>query len=172
MIAVAVIASGCKHAPAIPEPQPSAARVAQQKVLAAAQAQLAQIPLPTKSRYVAVHSLNDWQNPYMTVQASMITLHVLLPDDNPSEFGQGGVLRPVAARRQELTLRLGDLPDALSAIPEEAWPYGRVIAVEEQGGVAPSERPAVRKNVESVLKSMNDLGVIAVEWNDQTGGVN
>jgi hypothetical protein len=159
--------AGCKHAPAIPEPQPSAAREAQQQVISDALDQLNQIPPPAKTRYLAVHSLSGWENPYITVQATVLTLHVLMPDQNPSSLGQGGMLRPVAARRQDLTLRPGELPKALAAIPAEAWPYGRVIAVEEQRGAAPSEEPAIRRSVEATLKTLNDLGVVADEWTDQ-----
>jgi hypothetical protein len=162
-IFLAVLLNGCKHAPAILQPQPST----DQKEMADAQMELAQVPLPVKSRYLTVHSLSEWENPYLTVQAEIITLHVLMPDDNPSPLGQGGMLRPIGARRQELTLRLGDLPQALTAIPVEAWPYGRVITVEEQHGADSSAEPAVRRNVEATLKMLNDLGLVADEWTEQ-----
>ncbi len=171
-LSTALLLGGCNRAPAIPEPQPSAALQAQNKAIADAQAQLSQVPLPAKSQYQAVHSLSHWQNPYLTVQATVITLHVLLPDDNPSTLGQGSMLRPIGARRQDLTLRLSDLPSALSAIPDGAWPYGRVIAVEEQRGAAPSEEPAIRRNVEAALKILNDLGLVVDEWNEQPGNTN
>src|ERR1700743_1578342 len=48
---------------------------------------LEQIPLPSKSRYLAVHSLTIWENPYLTVQGSMVTLHVTIADANSSTLG-------------------------------------------------------------------------------------
>jgi hypothetical protein len=169
---MALLPVGCKQAPAIPEPQQSAASKAQMQAMADAESALGQVPPPSKTRYQAVHSLDQWENPYLTVQASVITLHVLVADANPSTIGQGSMLRPVGARRQDMTIRQGDLVTALSAIPPEAWPYGRVIAVEEQRGAAQAERPAIRRNVEGALKTLNDLGLVVVESNDQIGGVN
>ncbi len=120
---------------------------------------------------MAVQSLTSWENPYLTVQGSMVTLHVLIADANPSNLGIGGMLRPVGARRRNLDVRLSDLPSALNAIPEGAWPYGRVVAVEEAHGIPAKARPEVRRNVEAVLKTLGDLGVVAYEWNDTGRGL-
>jgi hypothetical protein len=127
------------------------------------------IPPPSKTRYMAVRSLATWENPYLTVQENMATLHVTLGDANPSDLGTGGMLRPVAARHQDLTVRVSDLPAALNAIPENAWPYGRVVAVEEAHETPVSARPAVRRNVEAAIKTLGDLGVVVYEWNDGGG---
>ncbi len=136
------------------------------QAIQAAREQLDLIPPPSKSRYMAVHSLTDWENPYLTVQQNMATLHVTLADANPSDIGAGGLLRPAGARRQDLTIRLSDLPAALDAVPETSWPYGRVIAVEEAHDMPPSDRPAVRRNIEATIKTLGDLGVVVYEWSD------
>jgi hypothetical protein len=130
----------------------------------AERAQLEQIPLPTKSLYVDVHDPAAWANPFLSVGAGTITLRILLPDANPSPVGQGSMLRPEAARRQELELRLADLDKAVVAIPPGAWRYGRVIAVAESSSAAPKDRPKVRRNVEAVIRQLNDLGVVVEEW--------
>ncbi|MGD0157669.1 MAG: hypothetical protein ABSB50_16355 [Terracidiphilus sp.] len=127
-------------------------------------AQLEQIPLPTKSLYVDIHDPSAWQNPFLSVGADTVALRIILPDENPSAVGQGTLLRPAAARRQELELRLSELDEAIVAIPPGAWPYGRVIAVAESSSAAPGARPAVRRNVESVIRRLNDLGVVVEEW--------
>jgi hypothetical protein len=129
------------------------------------------IPPPSKSRYMAVKSLSGWENPYITVQGSMLTLHVLLADANTSGLGEGGLLRPVGARRQDLNIRVSDLPAALSAVPQDSWPYGRVVAVEEAHNIPPSARPQVRRNVETAMQALNDLGVVVYEWNDNSSGL-
>jgi hypothetical protein len=127
-------------------------------------AQLEQIPLPTKSLYIDIHDPAAWANPFLSVGANTLTLRIILPDANPTPLGQGGMLRPEAARRQELQLNLSDLDKAVAAIPAGAWRYGRVIAVAESPSAAPKDRPMVRRNVEAVIRQLNDLGVVVEEW--------
>jgi hypothetical protein len=81
------------------------------------------------------------------------------------------MLRPVGARREDLNVRMSDLPSALEAVPASAWPYGRVVAVEEAHETPQSARPAVRRNVEATLKTLSDLGVVVYEWNETSAGL-
>ncbi len=127
-------------------------------------AQLALIPLPTKSMYVDVHEPAAWANPFLSVGTDDINLRVMLADANPSPVGEGGMLRPAAARRQELQLRLADLAQAVSDIPPSAWKYGRVIAIAESPSAAPKDRPRIRRNVEAAIQQLNDLGIVVEEW--------
>lgn len=129
------------------------------------------IPPPTKSRYMAIKSLTSWSNPYITVQGGMLTLHVMTADGNTSGLGEGGLLRPVDARRQNLNIRVSDLPTALNAVPEADWPYGRVVAVEEAHNIPTDARPQVRRNMEAAMQMLNDLGVVVYEWNDAGPGL-
>ena len=148
--------------------------VAETKVIAAqeqqeinlARQQMELIPPPSKTRYMAVKSLTLWENPYLTVQGGMVTLHVVQADANTSGLGVGGMLRPMGARRQDLSVRVSNLPAALNEVPQNFWPYGRVIAVEEAHEVPVSARPEVRRNMETVIKTLNDLGVVVYEWSD------
>jgi hypothetical protein len=154
-----MLLTGCNHASAgttIPTASPQAVESARQ--------QLDLIPPPSKSRYMAIPSLSEWENPYLTVQQNMATLHLTQADANPSQLGTGGVLRLVAARRQDLTVRLSDLPAALDAVPESSWPYGRVVAIEEAHDTPTAARPAVRRNVEAAIKTLGDMGVVVYEW--------
>jgi len=127
-------------------------------------AALALIPLPTKSMYVDVHEPGAWVNPFLSVDANMLSLRITLADANPSTVGQGTMLRPAGARRQELQLRPGDLAKALIALPPGAWRYGRVVAVAESPAASPKDRPKVRRNVEAVIQQLNDLGIVVEEW--------
>jgi hypothetical protein len=126
-------------------------------------AQLALIPLPTKSMYVDIHEPASWANPFISVGADMITLRITFADANPSSVGEGTMLRPAAARRQETQLRPADLAKGVTAIPPSAWRYGRVIAVAE-GAAASKDRPKVRRNVEAAIQQLNDLGIVVQEW--------
>jgi len=127
-------------------------------------AQLERIPLPTKSLYIDVHDASAWANPFLSVGPETINLRILLPDNNPNPSAQGSLLRPAAARRQELVLRPEDLAKAVIAIPSGAWRYGRVIAVAESSTAVAKDRPKVRRNVEAAIKQLNDLGVVVEEW--------
>lgn len=127
-------------------------------------AALAQVPLPTKSLYIDVHDPNAWANPFLSVNAATVNLRVLMADANPSTAGQGTLLRPESARRQELEIRLGELADALVALPPGAWRYGRVVAIAESPLATRKDRPLVRRNVEAAIQKLNDLGIVVEEW--------
>ena len=146
------------------EQQAQSASQSAQTEIARQRAALEKIPLPTKSLYVDVHEQGAWANPFLSVDAETIDLRVTLADANPSSLGQGTLLRPAAARRQELQLRPSDLPEALIALPAGAWRYGRVVAVAESPQADPKNRPKVRRNVEALLKKLSDLGIVADEW--------
>jgi hypothetical protein len=127
-------------------------------------AQLNKIALPTKSRYVDVHEPGAWANPFISFDAKMVNLRITLADANPSSIGQGGLLRPNAARRREVQIRSQDLVEALIALPDSAWPYGRVVAIEESPLADKSQRPAIRRQIEAAIQQLNDLGVVVDEW--------
>lgn len=166
LLLLPVLLFGCHGAPSIPTPNREAAIAAERQQVESQRQALELIPPPSKSRYLAVHSLDSWENPYITVQPDMVTLHVLVADANPTTYGLGGILRPVAARRQDLNVSLTRLPEALSAIPHSAWPYGRVAAVEEAHNTPTAGLPQVRRNTEFTLRTLNDLGIVAYEWNE------
>src|SRR3984885_8594453 len=132
---------GCTRTatPSVAETRAIAAQ--QQQETETARQQMEMIPPPSKTRYMAVKSLSVWENPYVTVQGGMVTLHVMLADANTSDLGQGGLLRPVSARRQDLNVRVSELPTALNAIPSGSGPYGRVVAGEEAHEVPVRARP-------------------------------
>lgn len=138
--------------------------VAASSLLDQERAQLGQIPLPTKSRYIDVHEPGGWQNPFLSVDTKMIDLRITLADANPSSLGAGGMLRPAAARRQEIQINPRNMAQALIALPAAAWPYGRVVAVEEYPLADRKSRPAIRRQIEALIRQLNDLGVVVDEW--------
>ncbi len=167
---VATTAGCTRSAPASPTEE--RAIVAQQQQLTdEVRKELDLIPPPSKTRYLAVKSLSSWENPYITVQGGMLTLHVTVADANTSGLGEGSMLRPIGARHQNLDIRVGELPAALNAVPHTAWPYGRVIAVEEAHEAPVNARPQIRRNMESVMRSLGDLGVVVYEWSEGGAGL-
>jgi hypothetical protein len=162
--------TGCsKPAQQNPESHQQAQAAAQAK--ATAREQIDEIPPPAKSRYLAVHSQESWQNPFLVVGRDSIRMRIILPDTNPGAYGTGTMLRPEDARKQELDVRLADLPNALSAVPAGSWPYGRVVAVEETPVTTKADRPQVRRNVEATIQILNDLGVVVDEWTGPNGSL-
>ncbi len=89
---------------------------------------------------------------------------MLLADNGPAGSPGSDILRPVAARRRVLDLRLSDLAEALAATPEGVWPYGRVIAVEEDPLEQRTDRAETRRNLEATVQMLNDLGVVVYDW--------
>ncbi len=154
--------AGCKKAPE----DNAAAQLEHTHQVELARRDLQQIPSPSKHLYLGVQRLEDWQNPSLTVQEKMISIHVLMPDANPSELGKGTLLRPVAARQQVLNIDPKNLAEALNAIPKEAWPYGRVVAIEEAREAPAIARPQLRRNIEVAIDTLTNIGVVADEWAD------
>jgi hypothetical protein len=172
---LAVLLAGCSHAPSPGKAASSIAAEAARREQAAQQARAATqaqdadrqeldaIPLPSKTVYTAIHTRQSWSNPFLIVSKSTVNLSVLYPPMGPPSPGDS-VLRPTAARRSVLDLRLSDLPEALTALPPDTWPYGRVIAVEEDPTAPRQDGPAVRRNVEATMQMLSDLGVVVYEW--------
>jgi hypothetical protein len=147
------------------------ARQAQQSKMDQARQELEQIPPPSKNRYLSVHSQEAYGNPFIVVHPQTVTLNVLFRDQDPNAFSAGGLLRPVKARKQEVDVRLADLPQALSSLTPDVWPYGRVVAVEESPAAPRAERVAIRRNVEATIQILNDLGVVVDEWTGSNGAL-
>ena len=62
-------------------------------------------------------------------------------------------------------------PEALAALPENTWPYGRVVAVEEAHDAPQSALPQLRRNMETAIKTLNDIGVVVYEWQEPSSSI-
>jgi hypothetical protein len=167
-------ASGCRNA--APASAPSRAEVrqerrAEQSKMEAAREELEQIPPPSKNRYLSVRAKEAYGNPFLVVHPQTITLTILFRDQDPNGFDAGGLLRPAKARKQEVDVRIADLPQALASLSPDVWPYGRVVAIEESPNAPKNERVPIRRNVESTIQILNDLGVVVDEWTGSTGAL-
>jgi len=136
---------------------------------ATARGQLENIPPPSKHLYINVRSTDAWQNPFLTVRRDTLTLRIIYPQQTSSALDAGTLLHPAAARRQTLELRMSDLPEALSAVPDFSWPYGRVVAIEESPTASRQDRAQIRRNVEKAIRIVNDLDVVVDEWSGSGG---
>lgn len=171
---LACFLSGCSRSAHHPVATVAAAAAAKKQALQQARAtaaaededrqELDSIPPPSKKVYMAIHTRQSWVNPFLRVGKSTVTLTVLYPDNGPANSPGSEFLRPTAARRRELDLRLSDVSKALVATPANVWPFGRVIAVEEDPTAPRQDRAQVRRNVEATMQILNDLGIVAYEW--------
>jgi hypothetical protein len=164
LISLHLIAAGC-HSRTFSE-DAEQARAERHALQDSARQQLDMIPPPSKGRFMAIHSAESWENPSVTVEPGMLELRVTVADGNPSPMLAGGMLRPVGARQQELNISVDKLDEAVSSIPENAWPYGRVISVEEPRNTPPKAEPQVRRNLEITVRELNDLGIAAYDLRD------
>lgn len=170
-----VLPTGCHHAGTPQETALTPRQLQQQEARALAKKEataresLDQIPPPSKHRYINVHSTDAWVNPFLSVHRDSVTLRVIFPQRTGSPVDGGTMLHPVDARRQELDVRLQDLPEALAAVPDFSWPYGRVVAVEESPTAPRQDRAQVRRNVEVIIQMLNNLDIVVDEWTGPTG---
>ncbi len=166
--------NGCQTPASPTEPSRATVRQARQAAqtkMDTARQELEQIPPPSKNRYLSVRAKDAYANPFLVVHPQTITLTIIYRDQDPDGFSAGGVLRPAKARKQEVDVRLDDLPQGLAALGPDAWPYGRVVAIEESPTAPRSERVAIRRNVEATIQMLNDLGVVVDEWTGSNGAL-
>ncbi len=128
-----------------------------------ARQELDQLPLPSKSTYLAIDQQSQWQNPFLTVETNMIQIRIYLPDENDSPIDRGGLTRLSSARKHILNVRFKDLPRALVALPDGAWPYGRVVAVSRESET-PQDRTLVETNMAATIGALKDMGLVVDDW--------
>jgi hypothetical protein len=112
---------------------------------ALATARILAIPEPTPEKYRSLIHRKGWRNPYLIIRADGVGL--LDPDDHLER-----ILKP-----EELTQALGNLP--LSA-----WPYGRVVAVTENGvRSGANDDVKIRANRAIVAGTLESMHVL-INW--------
>ncbi len=132
----------------------------------AARAELGEIHIASRSAYLAVGQESQWQNPFLSVGSNMIQLRIYLADENQSPLDRGGLTRLNAARKQVLNVRLEDLPEALSSLPASAWPYGRVVAIDEKLEPPPAHA-RLENNLRVTVNALKEMNVAVDEWNSR-----
>lgn len=103
------------------------------------------IPDPNPEEYQGIRDAKDWRNPYLIVRADGIEIVGMASNGSPI------AIESVAA--------------ALERLPESAWPYGLVVAIQDNGIVAgESDRARIDANRELLVGLLNDLGVVVGFW--------
>ena len=104
------------------------------------------IPPPDVNKYRSVRDSRDWQNPYLVVQANGIDA------------------RSLSATTKAPTMSAVDVLTYLEKLPPRAWPYGLVVAVQENGVRAPSDGARIKSNREELVRLLEKAGVRVDLW--------
>jgi hypothetical protein len=114
------------------------------------------IPAAERARYAHVHDAKDWRNPFLVVgPASVLIIS--------SAATRPGTSNPTAIRR-EIEVRPELVERYLLTIPDSAWPYGRVVAVQQSGVVAPGTDQAIKTNLHTVQQTCTKLHIVVEPW--------
>jgi citrate lyase gamma subunit len=111
---------------------------------AAAAARIQAIPAAQPEMYKNMRDMRAWRNPYLIVRKDGI-----------------GML-DVGNNEQRL-LKPEELLPALAELPSSAWPYGRVVAVTENGIGAPGDDVPIRRNRALVAGTLESVHVL-INW--------
>ena len=126
-------------------------------------AELEQIPLPTKSLYIDVHEPSRGPIPFSPSAPTLSLCASFWPTPTPAPSAREPcfALRPPAARSCSCALPTWTKP--LPPFP----PARGITAASSPSPNRPPPRPRtapVRRNVEAVIRQLNDLGIVVEEW--------
>jgi len=101
------------------------------------------IPAPNPALYPSLSNLKDWKNPYLVVREDGIGL----VDLNTRDIR---LLQPE------------EVVPVLNALPDTAWPYGRVVLVGEAAPQVPSQqaKDAVHKNRDLLTAALTEKKIL------------
>src|SRR5258705_4412193 len=111
---------------------------------ASAAARILAIPPASPEKYRGMIDMKGWQNPYLIIKAD-------------------GVALLDAGNHEERLLKPAEVTQALAKLPPSAWPYGRVVAVTENGVRAAGDDVPIRKNRAIVAGTLQSLRVL-INW--------
>jgi hypothetical protein len=102
------------------------------------------IPKQDPKKYHAVQDAKDWRNPYLIVR------------------GDGIEIIGVTAVGQAIPV--DSVPGVLKGLPDSAWPYGLVVAVQDIGLVSEGDPPRIEANRKRLLMLLKKLAIVADLW--------
>ena len=111
---------------------------------ASAAARILAIPPASPEKYRGMTDMKGWQNPYLIIKAD-------------------GVALLDAGNHEERLLKPAEVTQALAKLPPSAWPYGRVVAVTENGVSAAGDDVPIRKSRAIVAGALESLHVL-INW--------
>jgi len=109
-----------------------------------AEARIQAVPDPDASKYEKGQYSKTWANPYLIVRKDAVALLDL-------------------RNSEEHLLKPNEVLDALAKLPLSAWPYGRVVAVEETTKGTDQDRIDIRRNRAIVAGTLETAHVL-IHW--------
>jgi hypothetical protein len=97
-----------------------------------------------KAHPPAVEDAKDWKNPYLVV------------------YGDGIYI--VGVTVPEYNVPVDTVPAFLERLPDSAWPFGLIVAVQDESIEAYGDGPRVEVNRTKLLKLLDDLGIPVDRW--------
>jgi len=101
------------------------------------------IPPAAQEKIASIRDAHDWFNPYCVIKGDGVSLRA-----NSQEYESVPI--------DELAVRLSRLPVA-------AWPYGRIVAVQEIGIRSGDDNALIKRNRASIEKVLRSLG-LTINW--------
>ena len=134
-VGVALLAS-CAKPPSAP---------AQAAASASPEARIQQIPAADPQKSAALKDMKAWRNPYLIIRLD------------------GVGLLDVTNSEQQI-VDPDKLPEALAKLPASAWPYGRIVAIQEiSANASDQDHATLRKNRALVAGSLESMKV-EINW--------
>jgi hypothetical protein len=113
------------------------------------EARIQRIPPADPQKYASLKDMKAWRNPYLIIRVDGVGL--LDVADNLTQ-----ILDP------------DKLPETLANLPSSAWPYGRVVAVQEMSVPgSPEEKARFLRNRALVAGTLKNLQVV-ITWVSST----
>jgi hypothetical protein len=112
---------------------------------ASPETRLQQIPPADPQKYAGMRDMKTWRNPYLVIRVD------------------GVGLLDVSNNEQQI-VDPDKLSEALSKLPGSAWPYGRVVAIQEISAAGSEDDKAkLRKNRALVAGALESMQVL-INW--------
>jgi hypothetical protein len=102
------------------------------------------IPKPDLRKYQAVQGARNWKNPYLIVRRDGIEIVGM------TAVGQA--------------IPVDSVPGVLKGLPDSAWPYGLVVAVQDIGIVSEGDPPRIEANRKRLLMLLKKLAIAVDLW--------
>jgi hypothetical protein len=72
--------------------------------------------------------------------------------------------RPISPATESPTMSPADVVAYLEKLPSIAWPYGLVVAVQENGIRAPGDDARIKSNREELVRLLEEAGIKVDPW--------
>lgn len=103
------------------------------------------LPSADREQYDRIEDMKKWRNPYLIIR-------------------EDGVALFDAADSAEIILKTDEVLPALARLPATNWPYGRVVAVGENGGKTLKQDYVAIRRTRGIVGGILQGAHVAVKW--------